>query len=175
VQVTGRIARSFHQSAIGGFPALMEAWLSTPAGDLLCVVFPAEAGPKVGESVNFTGTFLKSIRYAGGDQARLAPLIVGNRPPEPVRAEPPVGPSVSGPGSTPEGPAQSKSGSSFAWAAGLLAAFIAAGLLAWHHLRPRAAMMRRRWSGPPGDECSTAVDPSLEFVVPEHGDGSTLS
>ena len=42
VRVRGTIARVFRQGAIGSFPPLAEAWLSTPEGDLLCVVFPQE-------------------------------------------------------------------------------------------------------------------------------------
>ena len=39
------------------------------------------AGPGPGRVVRFTGTFLKMVRYAAGDGDRLAPLIVGDRPP----------------------------------------------------------------------------------------------
>ena len=46
--------------------------------------------PEPGRMVRFTGTFLKMVRYAGGDGARLAPLIVGDQPPTCVSAEPPV-------------------------------------------------------------------------------------
>ena len=42
VRVQGTIARVFRQGAVGSFPPLAEAWLSTPEGDLLCVVFPQE-------------------------------------------------------------------------------------------------------------------------------------
>ena len=38
--------------------------------------------------VRFTGTFLKMVRYAGGDGARLAPLIVGDRLPVAVALNP---------------------------------------------------------------------------------------
>ena len=37
--------------------------------------------PAQGRVVQFTGTFLKMVRYAGADTTRLAPLIVGDRQP----------------------------------------------------------------------------------------------
>ena len=40
VTVRGTVARVFRQGAVGSFPPLVEAWLSTPEGDLFCVVFP---------------------------------------------------------------------------------------------------------------------------------------
>jgi hypothetical protein len=88
VTVKGRVARVFSQPALGSFPPLVEAWIEEPPGNLFCAVFsPAEAAPPVaaGESVAFTGTFLRRIRYAADDGARLAPLIVGAEPP---RVEP---------------------------------------------------------------------------------------
>ena len=42
--------------------------------------------PELGRTVRFTGTFLKMVSYAGGDGARLAPLVVGDR--LPVRRRP---------------------------------------------------------------------------------------
>ena len=98
---------------LGDFPALAEVWITTPAGDPFCVVFPqpgstsddatslrgsadgstlsleekhgnagrAAAMPELGQTVRFTGTFLKMVSYVGGDGARLAPLVVGDRPP----------------------------------------------------------------------------------------------
>ena len=41
--------------------------------------------PKLGQMVQFTGTFLKIVRFAAGDGTRLAPLIVGDQPPVRVR------------------------------------------------------------------------------------------
>ncbi len=35
--------------------------------------------PGLGQTVEFTGTFLKMVRYTAGDGPRLAPLIVGDR------------------------------------------------------------------------------------------------
>ena len=84
VAVEGRLARVFRQPSVGEFPPLAEAWVVSPAGDPFCLVFPvSEAGSslEIGSSVAFAGTFLKRIRYQGGDVARLAPLIVGPEPP----------------------------------------------------------------------------------------------
>ena len=44
--------------------------------------------------VRFAGVFLKRLQYQGGDVARLAPLVVGDRPP--VASEPPSGGNVWG-------------------------------------------------------------------------------
>jgi hypothetical protein len=86
VTIRGRLERAFRQGAVGSFPPLVEAWIFSPAGDPLCVVYPRadEMGvPEPGRPVRFTGTFLKTVRYPAGDADRLAPLIVGDRPPEP--------------------------------------------------------------------------------------------
>ncbi|MFO0889248.1 MAG: hypothetical protein U0790_08930 [Isosphaeraceae bacterium] len=88
VMIRGRVVRSFRQDAFGEFPALVEAWLSTSRGDIFCVVYPPREGaPKeapLGTEVRFAGTFLKPIQYKAVDQVRLAPLIVGDRPPAPA-------------------------------------------------------------------------------------------
>ena len=81
VQVQGKVARIFRQDTVGDFPPLAEVWLTTTEGDLFCTVFPTAAVPEPGQDVRFTGTFLRTIRYAGSDQPRLAPWIVGDRPP----------------------------------------------------------------------------------------------
>ncbi len=80
VRVEGRLARIFRQPRIGDFPPLAEAWVVSPAGDPFCLVFPPGEGrsiPEVGAPVRFSGTFLRRIKYHGGDTDRLAPLIVG--------------------------------------------------------------------------------------------------
>jgi hypothetical protein len=111
VTVHGRLERTFRQAAVGSFPPLVEAWVFSPSGDPMCVVYPrpdasgadqatggspsgsahddrrdhpasTPAAPAPGRMVRFTGTFLKMIRYAAGDGERLAPLVVGDRPPE---------------------------------------------------------------------------------------------
>jgi hypothetical protein len=85
VRVEGRVARRFRQGAIGAFPPLVEMWITSAAGDPICLVFPekgaAVADPPLGSSVRFEGTFLRRIRYNGGDSPRLAPWIVGDHPP----------------------------------------------------------------------------------------------
>jgi hypothetical protein len=120
VTVRGRVERVFRQGPVGSFPALVEAWIFSKAGDPFCVVFPLpggrEQGPAVpvvggrgpeapttrpavpdpGRWVRFTGTFLKKIRYAGADGPRLAPLIVGDRTPQSAPVESEGGPSATG-------------------------------------------------------------------------------
>ena len=82
VRVEGRLARLFRQPAVGQFPALAEGWITSPLGEPICAVFPTGAAvPATGAQVRFTGTFLRKITYAGGDAARVAPLIVGPQPP----------------------------------------------------------------------------------------------
>jgi len=99
VRVSGRVVRRFRQGAFGTFPPLVESWAVTPAGDPFCLVYPAaEAGAASkparldlaapGAVVDFEGTFLRLIRYQGGDADRLAPLVVGDRPPTPSRTNP---------------------------------------------------------------------------------------
>ena len=92
VQVEGRLARLFRQPAIGQFPPLAEAWITSPLGEPTCLVFPTSGpeptGPHPGDQVRFVGTFLRRITYAGADARRVAPLIVG-----------PPAPSVLAPGS----------------------------------------------------------------------------
>ncbi len=83
VIVTGRIVRRFQQGAYGVFPALCEAWIVSPPGNLMCVEFPSETGPKTSnldDTVRFEGTYLRQIEYQG-NEARLAPLIAGPHPP----------------------------------------------------------------------------------------------
>jgi hypothetical protein len=90
VRVEGRVVRRFAQPPVGEFPALTELWVVTPDNNPLCLVYPTPDGEpdRLGASMAFTGTFLRRVRYQGGDAPRLAPLIVGGRPPEPLsRAE----------------------------------------------------------------------------------------
>jgi hypothetical protein len=85
VAVEGRVARTFRQPRFGEFPPLVEAWVVSPPGDPFCLVFPQPEGRPalgVGAFVRFSGTFLKRIKYQGGDVDRLAPLIVGPRAPD---------------------------------------------------------------------------------------------
>lgn len=177
VVVRGAVARVFRQGAVGSFPPLVEGWLSTPAGDLLCVVFP-RPGPnerpiEVGRVVAFTGTYLRPIRYAAADQPRLAPLIVGDRPPAPdegpaAAALRSIGASPApGPGSGP-----SDSWSPAGWACGLALGLAAAAFLARRHLRGPASMRRpsrrSRGVGRAGD------DAPPEFLCTEPDDDAIL-
>ncbi|SIN81699.1 hypothetical protein SAMN05444166_1063 [Singulisphaera sp. GP187] len=126
VQVEGRIVRRFRQGAFGTFPPLVEAWAVTASGDPFCWVYPAPnpkaESPTVRENVRFVGTFLKRIRYQGADVERLAPLIVGPRPPAspPRTARPPV----------------LRSGNAVNdWILGIAGAAVVIAVLAWQHLR----------------------------------------
>jgi hypothetical protein len=84
VRVEGTVTRRFRAPASGRLPARVEVWITVPSGDLICLVHPDVRGgaePVAGTPVRFAGTFLKRISYQGGDQARLAPLIVGPKGP----------------------------------------------------------------------------------------------
>jgi hypothetical protein len=183
VTIEGRVQRIFRQGPVGSFPALAEIWVASPVGDPFCLVVPKESdtgippvndrGPEgggatsprismLGQTVRFTGTFLKMISYAAGDGDRLAPLVVGDQPPFPVQeavkaigagsasADSIVGQSVRSPVN---------------WLLGLTLALLAAGSLAWRHLRlpPRRRGLRdhrRRTTA------VMAADPPLEFIEP---------
>lgn len=104
VTVGGQVTRIFRQGPVGSFPPLVEVWITSPSGDPFCVVFPQPSQaaadheqdpvadhmqgarpiqiPELGHTIRFTGTFLKMVRYAARDGARLAPLVVGDRLPE---------------------------------------------------------------------------------------------
>jgi len=187
VVVRGTVARVFRQGAVGSFPPLVEGWLSTPAGDLLCVVFP-RLGPgdrpiEPGHKVAFTGTFLRPIRYAAADQPRLAPLIVGDRPPAPVKGAPGEGSDAAAlrsigaspvPDSRP--PPAADSWSAAGWAFGLILGLGAAAALAWQHLRkpfPANFTSRRVGRSGPADGQAGEVAP-LEFVRTEPSDDAIL-
>jgi hypothetical protein len=191
VTTQGRIERIFRQGPIGSFPALAEVWIVSPAGDPFCLVVPNESGagilpvndhgvedratpaaiPEQGQTVRFTGTFLKMVRYAGGDGARLAPLVVGNRPPvtlqEPKNAN--GARSFSGDdalsgGVHSEGGRAPWAGPLTSWLLGLTLAILAAAVLAWQHVR---ASMRRSTAMSPRRRMSHAdPDPQLEFLEP---------
>ena len=184
VQVEGRVVRVFRQGAVGSFPPLVEAWLATPAGDLFCVEFPRDESPERKDEafepsrpVTFTGTFLKTIRYSAGDQARLAPLIVGDRPPAPLEnvsaAEPEAASALRGHGcQSHDGPDADRSLDAWSPAArglALVLGLTAAVVLAWRHLRGR---MPARRSGPRQVSSDEALaDPPLEFVETEPVNG----
>ena len=197
VTVRGRVARTFRQGAIGSFPPLLQSWIFSSAGDPFCVVSPlsvekselgsesltasvieSERGtenhqgptkiPGPGQTVRFTGTFLKMVRYAAGDGDRLAPLIVGDRLPESAPADPNVSAEsrTAKGGKRPDDWGGSVVGrwgwSSSSWGLGLMVALVAAGLLARQHLRNDP--IRRRSAVRDRVRDSMAVDPPLEFI-----------
>jgi hypothetical protein len=182
VSVQGHVARIFRQGAIGSFPALAEVWITSPAGDPFCVVFPqsgptgfddpeerhsnTERGialPELGQVVRFTGTFLKIVRYAGSDGPRLAPLIVGERQPERVALKAAVDHSAEETGSLGKG-GDRQSGAALGpvyWALALATLAVSAVILARWHLRlPVKPAGGRKMSS-----CSIP-DPPLEFIEP---------
>ena len=128
VRVVGRVVRRFHQPAVGTYPALAEVWARDDQGNLLCLVHPegedrADSAP--GRTIRFEGTYLKRLRYPGGDADRLAPLIVGHRPPAPTTPASPV---------AEPGRAASRA-SEVDWTFGLLMAGAVVVVLAVKHLR----------------------------------------
>jgi hypothetical protein len=124
VRVEGHVARIFHQPSVGRFPPLAEVWAVSPAGDPLCLVFaekPGTPAPHMGDEIGFVGTFLRLIPYEGSDAKRLAPLIVGDKPPAP----PPR------PRQGTEGPGRS----AIDWLVGPALGMIVVALLLARHLR----------------------------------------
>ncbi|MHC5536798.1 hypothetical protein ACYOEI_00830 [Singulisphaera rosea] len=91
VEVVGKVARTFHQGAIGTFPPLVELFAVTPSGNPYTLVYPTEAGGSnpapTAANVRFVGTYIRTITYQAGDGPRLVPLIVGAHPPNPIRIE----------------------------------------------------------------------------------------
>jgi hypothetical protein len=204
VTIRGRLERTFRQGAIGSFPPLVESWVFSPTGDPFCVVYPqteaagrggtaggslvgpaddrsrdsrAEASgePRPGQMIRFTGTFLKTVRYPARDGERMAPLIVGDRQPDPqsvvgVHGEP-VKPSTSAGevlraigGVEHEGrPGTSRRvGAPGDWFLGLGLAAMAALVIAGQHLR--GAQLRYRPARRPRLADNDRADPPLHFV-----------
>lgn len=182
VIIEGRVQRIFRQGPVGSFPALAEIWIASPAGDPTCLVVPQESGmgvspvsdhdleglaapqraPKLGQMVRFTGTFLKMIRYAARDGDRVAPLVVGDQLPVPVRENARANRAMSFPADNIVG---QWTGSPASWLVGLTLARALAGVLARHHLRTpvcrRTTTRQRRRIDPTGPE------PILEFIEPQ--------
>jgi hypothetical protein len=158
VAVEGRVYRIFRQELVGSFPALAEVWITSSSGDPFCLVAPRDGPiPEPGRDVRFTGIFLKMVRYAASDGARLAPLIVGDRPPIAK-----AGGSVlrADDGHGPLGGLAGWSWSPTSVALGLSTAAVAGGLLAWWQLNSPSRKPRQRTTSSPG------ADPPLEFVEP---------
>jgi hypothetical protein len=208
VTVQGRVARIFRQGPVGSFPPLSEVWIVAPPGDPFCAVFPSARAPLVvgttsgkavqaeneqrlgrrspigdipepGHMVQFTGTFLRMVRYAASDGPRLAPLIVGNRPPssdsvEAGRSEPPVGTAAeilrAVAGARPMGGASLDrwAWSHHSWVLGLVLALLAGIVIFRHHVRrPRSAGRNLMEDSPPE---KPLADPPLLFVDSVHDD-----
>jgi hypothetical protein len=181
VTIQGRAERIFRQGPVGSFPALAEIWIASPAGDPSCLVVPQESGtgispkydhdlegratppqiPKLGQTVRFTGTFLRIVRYAAGDAARLAPLLVGDQPPVPVReaGKPNRMSSLSV-----HHLAGRWAGSPVSWLLALTLALLGAGVLARQHSRTPTRRSLTRALARRVD--SAGSDPLLEFIEP---------
>ena len=120
-----------------------------------------KTGPEIpaGPNVEFTGTFLKIVRYAGADAARLAPLIVGDQQPVPVSAERAQADTDS------SVPATARASQTMigllVWTLGLAAAAMVAFTLARWHLRAPARSARRQTKS-----AELVPDLPLEFIEP---------
>jgi hypothetical protein len=208
VTIEGRVARIFRQGPVGSFPPLAEVWVTSPAGDPFCVVFPqpatasvddwnggppahaeknsdkpvsAASMPALGRKVRFTGTFLKTVSYAAGDGARLAPLVVGERPPVadlPSEAahssDRPTAPAGMSPRPSKDGHSPSlASPSLLRWVLGAALAALAS-LAAWavsrRFLRSEQSRGGQWHAGRGGAPVAPVVlDPPLEFIEPSPG------
>jgi hypothetical protein len=205
VTIQGRVVRIFRQGPVGSFPPLAEVWVTSPAGDPFCVVFPQPGPPEgdgktrdmpspsmkdegketratpipdLGRTVRFTGTFLKMVRYAAGDGARLAPLVVGDRLPVPSSVEADGASAAatnaaalrraSGGGSAGGDGLERWSWSLLRWMPGLALAAVAASILVWWHLRgtPRRAGTRDAAGNRRTPSPLVSDDPPLEFIEP---------
>jgi hypothetical protein len=200
VMIRGRLERTFRQGAIGSFPPLVEAWIFSASGDPCCAVFPRPEAPAGGEPpsgpthetrpdsragvsavpgpgrlVRFTGTFLKTVRYAAGDGERLAPLIVGDQPPEPLRAAEARGESsaprsgageilraIGGGGRDDRPGADRRIGTTGSWVIGLALAAMTALVIAGQHLR--VARLRHRSAVQDRLRDRDWPDPPLQFT-----------
>ncbi len=179
VTVRGRVERIFRQGPVGSFPPLSEIWITSSAGDPFCLVTPqaqdAKSGdasehsfgtgirrhdaiPPRGSTVSFTGTFLRLIRYAATDGARLAPLIVGPEPPfRDAKVQPESGGQIDliSPGSVGISPAT--------FIAMVAISIVVATMLLWritNVVRAQRAVRRRRRN----ERSLRIADPPLEFI-----------
>lgn len=95
IRVEGTVARRFRQASVGMFPPLTELWVVSASKDPFCLVFPTpddlDDGTAPGSAIRFDGLFLKPIRYPAADEPRVAPLVVGARPPVPHAVDPLAG------------------------------------------------------------------------------------
>lgn len=168
IRVQGRAARRFRQDAVGDFPPLVELWLVDAGRNPICVVYPApvagsgsdsDSEPKIGETVAFTGRFLRLLSYPGEDAERLAPLIVGPQPP-----------IVAISGGTSSAAAQSAWSAVRRWewlVAGALASAIGLAFLTLRQRRPRPQSRSRRHGLAPAESEPVFVDRSDPSDPPE--------
>jgi hypothetical protein len=126
--------------------------------------------PELGQTIRFTGTFLKLVRYSAKGGARLAPLVVGDRPPVPISNEagsvrsPPAALRSWG-GRLPNDSLERSAWSPASWALGQTLAALAAGVIVWQHLRApsrRASVRHAAWR----TTSRLVPDPPLEFIEP---------
>jgi hypothetical protein len=201
VIIHGRVERVFRQPAVGSFPPLAEVWIASPAGDPFCTVFALaepsseqaeksgatlghsgphplrrasslRLAPDIGQSVEFTGTFLKMVSYAASDGKRVAPLVVGDQPP---RHEAAVAQTDGAPsarqhaakvfrtigGNDAEAPYDRWTSLGASWPIALVLGTLAAGVIASLHLRTMVRSRRslgRHREPPPQDNLP------LEFI-----------
>ncbi len=132
------------------------------------------AGPGPGRVVRFTGTFLKMVRYVAADGDRLAPLIVGDRPPaspSPETAGESKAPSAEagevlraiGGGIVDDGPGIERgSWSRSSWMLGLMLTAVAAAAIAAQHLR--GAQLHDRAAARARLREPSLPDPPLQFI-----------
>jgi len=181
VVIKGRVERIFRQGPVGSFPALAEIWIVSSTTDPFCVVVPQmssatpklaindqslEPGktsqqlPKLGQMVQFTGTFLKVVRFSAGDGARLAPLVVGDQPPIPVQDLAGTNGRRSRSANDPGSRSAELPGS---WLLGLTLALVTAGALATRYLRLQSRQSELRNKRRKATALLGA-DPPLEFV-----------
>jgi hypothetical protein len=146
------------RTVVGGLPL--------PTAENQAPFDPAPSIPKLGQSVRFTGTFLKMVHYEASDGGRLAPLVVGDQRPAPISR---VAATDDTPLRETTGVADStgRSGQSTAgieiayWMIGLVLLVLSAVLLARRHMRapsPRAAAQQ--------ELSSPEIDSPLEFIDP---------
>jgi hypothetical protein len=123
VRVDGRPERSFRAPASGELPPRSEWWLATESDDLICIVFPdsGQASPPKDVRVQMSGTSLGLVRYRSGDVTRIAPLIVGPKPPTAI----------------PESKSSRPDDRTLDWVAASCLAAVVAIVLARIHLRAR--------------------------------------
>lgn len=139
LRIQGRVARRFRQPRMAEFPALSELWVMDESQNPFCLLVPSDrqGDSEPGRVIRFNGVFLRLIRYEGSDGNRIAPLIVGPGPIEPI-------------GPPPETPANPSTAGSEAWLALIVGAFVVL-ILGIQHLRRPPRRVRNEGPAPPFD------------------------